>query len=225
MKPELIDSNFFTREQCDKVFNTVMSLKEEWINIKDTAMNKPTPGVDINKHFAHFFGPSVYSMVMNNGDISKYLETKDHYRNILFNEFSELYDHIAFRISQVLAVQCFYDDSVAPPGFHIFGPGLDHDVTYDYFHYHMDRFPAQLNDIIRSGHVYSFIIPIRLPKSGGGLLYNQDETFQYSEGSLSYWNGTIPHKIAGFTLNGENDWRITWQIHVVVGENFGTIFW
>jgi hypothetical protein len=225
MKPQLINANFLDKEKCDKVFNAVMSLKDEWINIKDTAMNKPTPGVDITKHFANFFGPSVYSMAMGNGDISKYLETKDHYHDILFNQFSELYDNIAFTVSQVLGVQCFYNSSVAPPGFHIFGPGLDETIDYNYFHYHTDVFPAQLNDIIESGHVHSFIIPIRLPKSGAALLYNEDEVFHYTEGSLSYWNGTMPHKMADFTLSGEDDWRITWQIHVVVGENFGTIFW
>jgi hypothetical protein len=225
MKPELISHDFLSKEQCDQVFNTVMQYKDEWVNIKDTAMNKPTHGVDITKHFANFFGPSVYSMTIGDGDISKYLEVKDHYHDILSNEFKEIYDNIAHTISGVLGIPCLYSTEVSLPGFHIFGPGLDESVDYNYFHYHTDVFPAQLNDIIRSGHVYSFIIPIRLPKSGGGLLYNQDETFQYSEGSLSYWNGTIPHKIAGFTLNGENDWRITWQIHVVVGENFGTIFW
>jgi hypothetical protein len=126
-------------------------------------------------------------------------------------------------------VPCVYKENTSLPGFHIFGHGLNaKPVQYNYFYTHQDSFPSNGLQMEGLASIYSFIIPIQNPKSGAKLEYlldGQYKPYRYNEGELSYWEGTLPHRIGYFELDGEDDYRITWQIHVAVQQGKGYIFW
>lgn len=218
---QLVDPCFLTPAECDHVFQRMLHHQDSWFCVTETCLETPA-GVDPGRHRANFFGPSVYSMHSN---LSGYQTAKTKYNPILFNEFGNIYTRINDAIDRTLGINTQYCDGAALPGFHIFGPGLESaPVCYDYFPMHQDFFPGMAHNIIPRGEIFSFIIPIKLPQSGANLLH-RNGVYEYTTGSLSYWPGTVPHKIGDFVLDGVTDYRITWQMHVSVSNNRGTIFW
>lgn len=236
--PTLVDSTFLSADECSYVYNRLIHLRDKWVSVRDTDVSD-LGNPDYTKHCFNFLGVPVYSFHNN---IEKYIEFKNQHNDLLSDDFGNIYVRIKDKISQVLGFDAFYCDDIAYPGFHIFGPGMsDQPVNYDYFHFHRDHFSTDFMSIIPYTETFSFIIPIKLPKNGGSLTYgnkstvanevlSKDEvidcqTYEYTEGSMSYWSGNIPHKISDFVLDGVDDYRITWQIHVAVCEKIGVIFW
>lgn len=220
--PKLVDPTFLSPGECDHVFQRVLHYRDKWVSIRDTSI-PPVPGVDVSQHCASFFGPSVYCL---NKDIPRYQQLKSVYNEILVQEFGDIYRRLLTAISHALEADIEYCDGVSRPGFHIFGPGIaDRPVDYNYFHNHQDLYPEEINGVIPRGKICSFLIPVRMPAAGACLFYNSNSVYQYTAGSLVQWPGEIWHQIGDFVLDGENDYRVTWQIHVTLNHNRGTIYW
>lgn len=219
--PAQVNSNFLTEEECKLIFDKLLIHKDKWTPVADTDASK-LGDADPLLHRAYFFGVPVYAF----NDVKDYVQAKTLSNEILSNEFGNIYVKLRDAISNSIGIDAYYCDDISYPGFHIFGPGLvDEPVTYNYFHFHTDGYPAQFQNIIPYSDILSFIVAIRLPKTGGSLTYNENDVYQYQQGSLAHWSGKIPHKISDFVLDGPDDYRITWQIHVAVCGQIGIIFW
>lgn len=231
LHPQSVNKHFLFEEEVHYVRDIIFSNKEKWFNINNTSLARlgsHISGVDPSVHFAHFFGPSLYSM-SSPDYLPKYQKLVREYNNILNEKFERFYVRLKTNIEAQLGVECVFKDNTSLPGFHIFGSGIDGKVVeYNYFYTHIDSFPAIGLDMRGPGEVYSFIIPIQVPKSGAKLEYFIDsklQSYDYSPGELSCWTGNLPHRIGYFKLDGVDDYRITWQLHVAVQNNKGYIFW
>ena len=229
--PRTVNSHFLFEDEITYVKDVIFSNKDKWFNIENTGLIRSgshTNGVNPSEHFAHFFGPSLYSM-SSPGYLPKYRQLAREYNIVLNEKFERFYARLKINIETQLGVECVFKDNTSLPGFHIFGSGVDGKVVeYNYFYTHNDSFPAIGLDMGGSGEVYSFIIPIQVPKSGAKLEYfinSKLQSYDYSLGELSCWSGTLPHRIGYFNLDGADDYRITWQLHVAVQNNKGYIFW
>lgn len=233
MEPRLITENFLSLQECQHVYERILHHRSKWFNIKHGSMTI-VDGVDPDRHSTYFFGPSQWCLF---GDLDRYFTLKSEYNKILWEEFEIFYLRLRGAIESTLNKKTSYSNNVAYPGFHIYGPGLaNQSVRYNHFHVHPDPFPDAFHGVIPYGRIFSFIVPIKLPAIGGALSYGFTDLSQtssyhgiknycYLPGSLSYWHGDMLHKIADFDLNGPDDYRLTWQVHVAVNEDCATIFW
>lgn len=231
--PTCLDPDFLSAEDIERVKEFLFNNKSDWYGIENTPLvnyNTHTVGTDPDRHFAHFYGPSLYSMQGTDDAYRNYIELIEKYNKPLLTEFYPIYHKMADAIGKALKADAgFCPHTNMVPGFHIFGNGLDEKVDYDYFYDHTDDFPIRAVGGFPPGEIYSLIIPIQIPETGACLEYKKyDETYHrynYKVGSLSMWSGKMPHRIGHFTLSNKNDYRITWQIHVSLREQTGIIFW
>ena len=113
----------------------------------------------------------------------KYHQHKDAINPILKKKFSWLYDITARRMSEELGDLVVFDDNLALPGFHIFGPkkgvvmskqdcfylqqplaSIHTDIQYKEHNEYWSQFKH-----VDLQNTLSFTMAIKLPKHGGGL--------------------------------------------------------
>jgi hypothetical protein len=119
---------------------------------------------------------------------------------------------------------CVYAERLQRPGFHVYTNSHAHDTAhYVIERWHQDRFD-QLTQLGYRGGVDSWVIVIRVPESGAGLL-TAAGLLAYAPGDVIMWPGVVPHAIAPFSL-APGERRVTWQMHVVRDLHRGpVIFW
>jgi hypothetical protein len=230
--PKTVNKSFLTPGEIQYVKSSLHEIENLWFTINNTTLvnhKSHTENVNPANHRANYFGPSLYSMISDEEHLLHYKRVVMKYNDVLQYYFSDIIDRIKREIELTLSVPCEFREGTSLPGFHIFGPGFnDRQVKYDYFYNHIDSFPGKGLMIGGIAEVYSFIIPIQNPKSGACLEYtigNEVHKFPYTEGEMSYWPGKMQHRIGHFDLSGDDDYRITWQMHVAVQRGQGYIFW
>ncbi len=120
----------------------------------------------------------------------------------------------------------------ALPGFHIFKsckefqnptmPSIHRDIQYQNL-----TWPGPIEN------TFSFTIPIKIPKSGAGLIYwertgfSEESEFHinYNVGDIIYHFGLIKHQIAPFKEVVEKELRITMQGHGVLINGAWYLYW
>lgn len=132
---------------------------------------------------------------------------------------------------------------MAHPGFHIF-----HKATHSLPTMHFDgqftylKWPYQN---VSRDDVFSFTLPLELPKEGGGLnvwpihcdqfaklsaqekilMLNKKSYHPYQLGRLVFHQGLILHQIAHHQTLEENDMRLTLQGHGILADGKYRIYW
>ena len=216
--PEVLQYDFLNQSEIIDIKNKVFELKPLWQYLhhtieKDLRSNVITtqmlsPAMYSRQHFAYMISVKKIKPIM-----------KEH--------FSTYYNKIKTKIEEVYNKPVIYLDKANYPGFHIYVLRENQSVSkYDCYNFHKDNF-SYLSQITTPGAVFSMIVPISLPVTGGALLYKTDDVisrFEYSEGMLAQWGSQILHSIEPFSLN-QNECRITIQMHLNVRENEIDIFW
>ena len=201
----IIDDDFLSQQEVDDIKKKVFNNKHLWKFEGSTG----------------FFPYGLYSKRSE-----EYLRTVREFENILETNFSDVYNKIQKKVSDIFNVSCNFVNHKNKPGFHIFGPGP---LNYTTVNYHTDVFKDVWGDI------YSFIIPISLPNVITGLEYidpnklsNSSKILFYKKtGVLGMWDSSIVHCIKPFVL-AEEEYRITIQFHVAINRicpNKSIIFW
>jgi len=216
--PKILEANFLNYDDVCEIKTKVLALVDDWQCLRyDTTSIIPT----------RMLPPGLYSRLPN-----QYKEDVVQYKNLMFDNFSRIYESIKLRLIKHFQVDLSYHPSTHYPGFHIFSLTEGNDYgEYNFYNFHKDGFPV-LNKLIQYETIYSFVIPIELPKENGSLLYVTDdkqssgsyEKFQYRVGDLLIWHGNLIHSIEPFVLRG-NENRITMQFHVAISNDSGIIFW
>lgn len=221
--PQVIKHNFFDKEEVEDIKNKVFNLKQHWSYLMKPLLNPESLDVQM-------LPAGLYSMPYD-----QYAATLSSTRLLMEENFSLYYEKIKQSISEYLNRPVEYSAKMHYPGFHIFILDKDSDrACYHGYNFHRDNF--QTPDLSMD-QVYSFIIPISLPKTGGSLIYkisndalsrnynsDQDVVFPYSVGSLITWPGHIWHSIDPFCLNYPES-RITMQCHAGLNRSRCIIFW
>lgn len=208
----VLDYNFLSKEELIDIKQKIFLLKHLWQ--EDRQYQRI-----IRKYFlfyaSYFKKNQKKEEILNNNKILQ--ENFDFYytkiKNFIVNYFDTPaeYQHTKLNL----------------PGFHIFGPGLKNkEIAQSHVHFHKDFYNINNSSTTQ---IYSFIIPIQLPKNKkSGLLYienSKEKEIIYNEGCIAIWPGNIDHSIKPFSLNGEDDYRITWQMHVSINNGEIKIFW
>jgi len=198
----IIDDNFLSPEEVEDIKKKVFDNKHLW-------KFEGTTG---------FFPHGLYSKSSN-----EYAVIVKEFEDILETNFSNVYNKIQKKVSDIFNVSCSFVKHRNKPGFHIFGPGP---LNYTTINFHSDIFTNEW------GEIYSFIIPISLPSSSTGLQYIDTDKlsrtlFYKKTGLLGMWDGRITHCIKPFVLL-EGEYRMTIQFHVAINRlcpNKSIIFW
>lgn len=218
-KVTIVDNNFLTLEECLLIKNKIFSVQQLWQRSKIKYFN--------------FLPYGMYSIPYD-----VYKSNVVIYKPIMLKLFSEFYEKIKFKLKEIFKVDIEYNDYANYPGFHI---SNEHEMKVPSFH--IDKFNG-LGSILKEKEklyldkykIFSFIIPISIPKEGAGLLIRNkfvgdktkleyDSVLDYQPGMLAMWDGNVQHSIKPFKPLNKNDLRITWQFHAAVFNNNGYIFW
>jgi hypothetical protein len=199
----IIEENFLSLKETEDIKNKVLNHSKFWTNFYHTKIFPP--GIAYRKDRKDIYKTEV-----------------ENFQSILENNFSNVYEKISEKVSNIFNCRCNFVLDKHKPGFHIWGPGP---YTHSHIHYHVDQFTG-----IRD-KIYSFTIPISLPTEPTGLNYvdplqtypkyttkemfhkQYAKTIFYKIGCLVMTDGLVMHSIKPFILN-ENEYRITIQFHV-----------
>jgi hypothetical protein len=211
--PKVLESNFLNFDDVFEVKTKVLALVNDWQYFtynQDSIL--PT----------RMLPPGLYSR-----SPSQYKKDVVQYKNLMFDNFSRIYESIKLRLIEHFQVDLTYHPSTHYPGFHIFSLTDGNEYgEYNFYNFHQDDFPF-LNNFIQYETIYSCVIPIDLPNHNGSLLYamgDSHERIQYQVGDLLIWQGNLVHSIEPFVLRG-NETRMTIQFHVAISNDSGIIFW
>ena len=206
---------FLNKYEIDYVCNFVFDNRKNWFSKHLSNKNAPTKNT---------FPIGLYETERSNDLKSLYYDNLTHNRQMFDNVLYKIYEKIRKTISGIFECNIDYHTSYSYPGFHIFSNNTNSIVKHKKINYHIDLFSS----ISDKNNIYSFVIPIKTPVNGSGLLYmknNMHGILEYKEGMLGMWHGKILHSIDNFTLKDSQDYRITMQFHVCLKHNIGYIFW
>lgn len=208
-----IDANFLSKGECEDIYTKLISIKDKWFLLEKIPS-------------FYFYPPGMYAVA------SKEYKNNLCYNSTLESLFGTYYKRLQEKISHTLGTQAQYNTNLNLPGFHI---STNRGMTTANFHRDgFNNLPSFLsNEKMRflRHKIFSFILPIKLPTdSESGLLLktnNQPDAvfFKYHEGALAGWDGDLFHSVKPFSVNTENDIRITMQCHVAIGSKNSYIFW
>lgn len=239
-QPAVVCRDFVSGEEIDDIWHTLQSNADQWIKIDDVhrydnlnitlreAHDKLLMcGVNINVHKPYYMGPAFY--FTEQAGVENYKRLAKQYNQIMHDLFYDHYVHLRETLSEYMGFPCSYHETPSLPGFHIFGPGLEHPVKYGYFKYHHDKLEGVGREILKTNVVIeSFTLPLINPVGGSSLEWidenNNERKLHYIPGTLYHWPGNLTHRIGHFTLK-EHEWRLTFQAHVAHNNREGVIFW
>lgn len=204
--------NVLTEEDCRRVRDDVLSLREHWV---------PRGS---NLEFPYFYTLGVASYL----DSVSQAHYKDLAREMnprLLEKFSWLYQRLLKRLKEEFDGDTFILDSdYGAPGFHLYpsrmpdGGAVHFDLQYRTIAW---RDPLQL-DFTRTG---SLTLAIELPQSGGGLRYwprpsatpnaAAHEFVSYRVGEAYFHHDSLLHQIAPNCEVREGERRLTLQAHTI----------
>jgi hypothetical protein len=159
------------------------------------------------------------------GKTDAYYKNSAELNEVLLGGFSDLYEEVldALTIEFEEPIELAHD--LALPGFHIF-PSDPKFLTIA-GNWHQD-YPHQTLELGEKD-AHAFTVAIQLPKSGGGMDYidefYQPQHLSYNERDLVLHDGLMIHRIAGLKAYVPNEYRITFQGHIIRRNNTLEVFW
>ena len=207
--PTVLDSTFLSADEVLDIESKIFALRKHWNQIYGSFYMLPRGMYNIKQPYA---------------------EVVAEYNHLMIENFSVYYERIKDLLSAHYGISVAYaPDKLLMPGFHVFMPDKDTGMTYRLVNFHRDEFPALNNIVDRVGKIDSAIVPIKLPMSGGSLLWKDEQDtqhrFEYTPGQLALWPGEMFHSIAPFMCRHRLDGRITMQMHVNILEDSAVVFW
>ncbi|MEH2233770.1 MAG: hypothetical protein V7K71_29725 [Nostoc sp.] len=235
---EIFSEQIVTSEQCNDICSVIHSLREFWIK----RGNSPK--------FFYTLGTASYLDFLNQPNFSKDYYTIAHEYNLLLElHFGWLYKLIKEYLEQTLINPVMYKPDAALPGFHIWQDSnlitKPNATTHFDLQYRNLKWDEGKLDAVNT---ISFTLPIKLPKSGGGLNvwdfhyinnYSQaiagdveilkrfrTKTFHdYKVGEIVLHSGHTLHQIAPTTCIYPDDERITLQGHGLFCNGEWLLYW
>jgi hypothetical protein len=224
--PQVIDTEFLNKEEIFDIKKKVLNLQSFWQYLRPhNHMQEEVP--------MRFVPCSMYSR-----DTKNYIQDVKSMRNLMKEHFFDYYQKIKDKLEKHFNLPVEYSAEVHYPGFHVFSLNNCQQGSYPYYYFHKDNFPHLEYFTDAADKIYSFIIPITLPESGGNLFYTFDKKFkndilvdgidykkfQYQVGSLNVWEGNLAHSIEPFQLK-DGQYRITMQFHAGANSEKLFLFW
>jgi len=174
------------------------------------------PGME----YMYLFGDGLYVLQDKN-------EIDWEVQEILDTEFSDIiYTPVLKTLEEIFGIgvkEVSYYKDLPLPGFHIY-KGNDIGLTKSR-PYHTDDNLRFYKPELNREQIYSFAIPIELPKDGACLDWLGDSsdyfTHNYELGKMSLWHGMVKHRLGAKPPTTEN--RITLQGHVYVDYKTGIL--
>ena len=159
------------------------------------------------------------------GKTDAYYKDSEWLNDILLDHFSGLYESVIDALQKELEESIELALDLALPGFHIFPSDPKFLTMAGNWHQDYPHHTLGLGDI----DPLSFTVAIHLPKSGGGMDYmdefHQPQHLGYNEGDLILHEGLTIHRIAGLKAYVPNEYRITFQGHIIRRDNILEVFW
>ncbi|MBH8565533.1 hypothetical protein I8748_25720 [Nostoc sp. CENA67] len=240
--PEIIQDEILTEQQCDKIYSTIQSLRENWIARGQEPVSFFTLGTASYLDFLNF--PEL------SGD---YYTRAKQFNSLLKSHFAWLYELVKNSLEKQLQAPVSYHSTFALPGFHIWETpaiftkptaSVHFDLQYQNLHW-------QDQEQIDFQQTISFTLPIKLPHLGGGLnvwdlTYDEytnsrdpnylgdvevmkrfrNKSFHaYTVGNIVVHYGHSLHQIAAIAQVHPGDERITLQGHGVYHNGQWLLYW
>ena len=153
--------------------------------------------------------------------------SKDSYwqNDMLLGEFGELYEKVIDVLQQELEEPVELAHDLALPGFHIFPSDPKFLTIGGKWHKDIPHTTLELEE----EDPYAFTVAIKLPKSGGGMDWIDDEAviehIPYQEKELVLHSGKEYHRIASMKDYVPEEYRITLQGHLIRRDKTMEVFW
>jgi hypothetical protein len=159
------------------------------------------------------------------GKTDTYYRDSEWLNDILLGEFSDLYEEVLHVLQEALEEPVELAHDIAIPGFHIFPSDPKFLTISGKWHQDYPHHTLGLGEKDAS----AFTLAIQMPKSGGGMDYmdefNQPQHLNYNERDLILHDGLMIHRIAGLKAYVPNEYRITFQGHIIRRNNTLEAFW
>ena len=159
------------------------------------------------------------------GKTDAYYEVSAWLNDILLGHFYGLYESVIHVLQEELEEPIELAHDLALPGFHIFPTSPKFLTIAGNWHQDYPHTTLGLGDV----DPLAFTIAIKLPKSGGGMDYidefHQPQHLQYNEKDLILHDGQTIHRIAGIKEYVPDEYRITFQGHIIRRDNILEAFW
>ena len=229
-------------QEAAKARETLTTLKADWIDRGQFP--------DLGMFFT--LGAASY-MDVSGTTAENYIARKQKCNPILEGHFGWLYSSVRHALEGVLGGKAYFDPALALPGFHIWlAPSIfvkpNASIHFDLQHRYLRWDDRDRADFAK---VFSFTLPICLPRAGGGLntwdiSHEESESmfilgkittvedltflrpkivFPYSVGTLAMHWGTKLHQIAPVDRVESSDARITLQGHGVWCNDQWLLYW
>mgnify|MGYP003640800648 CR=1 FL=1 len=188
----------------DQVADSVLKLKDSWESRSDD--------------FPFFsLGKSAYL----DGYSPEYFLGAWKCNGILIKAFEPLYDKVSEVLGREMGEEIFLESSLALPAFHIFPS--DEKLLSISGNWHIDN-PHTILDL-GNMNASAFTLPVMLPTGGGGMDF-EDGYYPYSVGEMVIHDGKKLHRIASYKKYKKDEYRITFQGHIVRNDRGKLImFW
>lgn len=227
--------DFLSPEECTRMCEIVLGLKEFW--------------VERRLGFLPFYtlGAASYLDCTEQSD-EAYFQAAEKYNSILSGHFPLLYEHLTERLSEILGQPAAYAEGMGMPGFQIFlsSKAFEYPMASTHFDLQYQKFKRRY-DQVDLEHPISFTCLIGAPKSGSGIYYwniTREEAqnlsnaelealkaerekiyFPYKLGALVVHHSIFLHQIAPSKDSQTEDYRITLQGHGLLCDQVMRLYW
>ena len=144
---------------------------------------------------------------------------------ILLKEFSDLYTAVGGYLVSLLGETIYLDDTLAFPSFHIAKSDPAFLEAGGKWHIDIPHETLGLGNI----DPLTFTVAILLPTGGAGLDYidesGEQHYLEYKEKQIVSHDGKVPHRIAPLKEYVEDEYRITFQGHLIRVGGILKMFW
>ena len=155
------------------------------------------------------------------GNTKEYFNGVNKLNPVLKKTFKSLYKCVASVLGNELGEKILSDNDLAFPGFHIFPS--DEKFLLISGNWHIDN-PHTVLDL-GNMDASAFTLPVMLPTGGGGMDF-KDVYYPYSVGEMVIHDGKKLHRIASYKKYKKDEYRITFQGHIVRNDRGKLImFW
>ena len=227
MNPSTIVSDFLNEDDIKEVLESVHKLKAHW---------EPMYG---NRKMCML---SLSAAVASSRETPITTNLKHH----MMEEFSWLYAKLFETLQNYYSKPARFSHNLNYPGFHIFvgplytggymdnGALPENERMSDTLEVHQAKEIVHHNDTYNSidelcgRKIDSLIVPIQLPTTPTGLVWEDDQGTQhdllYQVGMLGHWSGDTLHSVGNVVCH-EGEARITFQLHVGIYPHEIVVFW
>lgn len=235
MEPIFRSLDFLKPEECEKVQERLLELKDQWTNRAGGSVPFYTLGAA-----TYLDNPDV--------DPTNYEQSKRHFNPLLVEHFSWVYEKLRYSLENWLQAPVSFEHENALPGFHLFlfSETFRQPIAKKHFDLQFLRLSWNFEEIDKNNPI-SFTGVITLPSDGGGLNfwdmdydeYNKIQSwtreekirsmpihyYPYEVGKLIVHKGLALHQIAPAPKMKEMDKRFTIQGHGLFCDGQWRLYW